>query len=232
MTAPALRHIPEFRVAISGHDIPAALRNSITSVRYEDGTGAADRVELGVANVDLRWLQEHIRGLGFQPFPTGIRLGPTRVTPSDGLFDVDNKLTPRDGLRTWRARPDAEGEITGVQASFPSGGVPGMTIVAHDYLHRLTVAARARLRAASGCADRPHPEHRELPRPAHRSGGRRRVDGASGRQLHLQPERAEAKGAERLRAHAGARRRPTPTSGWKGTCCSFPDCSPRSIRRA
>ena len=144
MTAPALRHIPEFRVAISGHDIPAALRNSITSVRYEDGTGAADRVELGVANVDLRWLQEHIRGLGFQPFPTGIRLGPTRMTPSDGLFDVDNKLTLAMGYGPGALDQMFEGEITGVQASFPSGGVPGMTIVAHDYLHRLTVGTHAR----------------------------------------------------------------------------------------
>jgi phage protein D len=144
MTAPALRHIPEFRVAISGNDIPAALRNSITSVKYEDGTGAADRVELGIANVDLRWLQEHIRGLGFQPFPTGIRVGPVRVTPSDGLFDVDNKLTLAMGYGPGGLDQLFEGEITGVQASFPSGGVPGMTIVAHDYLHRLTVGTHAR----------------------------------------------------------------------------------------
>ena len=144
MTAPALRHIPEFRIAISGHDIPAALRNSITSVKYEDGTGAADRVELGIANVDLRWLQEHIRGLGFQPFPTGIRIGPTRVTPGDGLFDVDNTLTVAMGYGPGALDPMFEGEITGVQASFPSGGVPGMTIVAHDYLHRLTVGTHAR----------------------------------------------------------------------------------------
>ena len=144
MTAPSLRHIPEFRVAISGRDIPAALRNSITSVKYEDGTGAADRVELAVANVDLRWLQQHIRGLGFQPFPTAIRVGPVRATPSDGLFDVDNKLTLAMGYGPGALDHVFEGEITGVQASFPSGGVPGMTIVAHDYLHRLTEGTHAR----------------------------------------------------------------------------------------
>jgi phage protein D len=37
-----------------------------------------------------------------------------------------------------------KGEITGVQASFPSGGMPTMTIVAHDYLHRLTEGKYAR----------------------------------------------------------------------------------------
>ena len=148
MTAPALRHIPEFRVAISGHDIPAALRNSITSVRYEDGTGAADRVELGVANVDLRWLQEHIRGLGFQPFPTGIRLGPTRVTPSDGLFDVDNKLTLAMGYGPERARPDVRG-----RDHRRPGELPERRRAGNDHRRaRLPASASrsARTRAASG----------------------------------------------------------------------------------
>ena len=144
MTAPALRHVPEFRVSIGGHDIPAALRNSITSVKYEDGTGAADRVELGVANVDLRWLQAHIRGLGFPPFPTGVQVGPVRATPSDGLFDVGNKLTLAMGYGPAVLDQMFEGEITGVQANFPSTGVAGMTLIAHDYLHRLTVGTHAR----------------------------------------------------------------------------------------
>jgi len=144
MATSALRHIPEFRVAIAGRDIPAALRGSITSVRYEDGIGAADRVELGIANVDLRWLQQHIRGLGFQPFPTGIRIGNARLTPSDGLFDVDNSLTLSMGYGPGALEPMFEGEITGVQASFTGGGVPSMTIVAHDYLHRLSEGKHAR----------------------------------------------------------------------------------------
>jgi hypothetical protein len=29
-------------------------------------------VEVSIANVDLRWLQQHIRGLGFRPYPTGV----------------------------------------------------------------------------------------------------------------------------------------------------------------
>src|SRR5436853_5630446 len=92
MATQSLRFAPDFRVAIGGSDIPAALRTSITSVRYQDGIGSADRVEVGVANVDLRWLQKHIRGLGFQPFPTTIKLGPFSGTGIAGLFDIDNKL--------------------------------------------------------------------------------------------------------------------------------------------
>lgn len=139
------RFAPEFRLAINGQDIPSALRASVTSVRYEDGTQAADRVEVGLANVDLRWLQKHIRGLGFRPFPTGVAIGPLRADPGpDGLFDVDNKLTLAVGYADGRLEDMFDGEVTGVQASFPSGGVPSMTLVAHDKLHRLSQGSYAR----------------------------------------------------------------------------------------
>jgi phage protein D len=139
------RFAPEFRLQINGRDVPAALRSSITSVRYQDGTQSADRVEVGIANVDLRWLQKHIRGLGFQPFPTGVQAGPLRigVTP-DGLFDVDNKLALALGYAPDDLHDVFAGDITGVEASFPSGGVPSMTVVAHDYLHRLSEGSYAR----------------------------------------------------------------------------------------
>lgn len=144
MAAPNLRYVPDYRITINGSAIPVPLRSSVTSVRYQDGTGAADRVEVGVANVDLRWLQSHIRGLGFQPFPTGIKIGPVRPASGDGLFDVDNKLELSMGYAPGPLEDVFKGEITGVQASFPSGGMPTMTIVAHDYLHRLTEGKYAR----------------------------------------------------------------------------------------
>ena len=130
---------PEFRILINDEEVPAPLRRSISSVRYADGQGAADRVEIGIANVDLRWLQEHIKGLGFRPFPTGVAIGPVSVqaTP-EGLFDVDNKLTLELGYAPGPLDEVFIGDITGVQADFPSGGVPSMTLVAHDYLHRMT----------------------------------------------------------------------------------------------
>lgn len=139
------RFAPDFRLRINGRDVPSALRASITSVRYQDGTQAADRVEVGIANVDLRWLQKHIRGLGFQPFPTSVQLGRIRVgAVPDGLFDVDNRLELSLGYAPEQLESVFKGDISGVEASFPSGGVPTMTLVAHDYLQRLTQGTWAR----------------------------------------------------------------------------------------
>jgi Bacteriophage probable baseplate hub protein len=138
------RYVPAYQVRINGQDIPAALRSSVTSVRYEDGTQAADRVEIGIANVDLRWLQQHIRGLGFRPFPTGVQAGPVRVgLAPDGLFDVDNTLELSLGYADT-VEHMFKGDITGIEASFPNDGVPSMTLVAHDYMHRLTEGSWAR----------------------------------------------------------------------------------------
>ena len=138
------RYVPAYKVRINGQDIPAALRSSVTSVRYEDGTQAADRVEIGIANVDLRWLQRHIRGLGFPPFPAVVQVGPVPVTLApEGLFDVDNTLELSLGYADALEHM-FKGDITGVEASFPSGGVPTMTLVAHDFMHRMTQGSKAR----------------------------------------------------------------------------------------
>ena len=42
------RFAPDFKVRINDADVPAALRASMTGVKYEDGTGAADRVEISI----------------------------------------------------------------------------------------------------------------------------------------------------------------------------------------
>jgi uncharacterized protein len=139
-------YVPEFKIQINQRDLPAVLRSAVTSVRYEQGSNAADRVEIGLANPDLRFLQEHIRGLGFQPFPTGVRVGPlssSSLTPK-GSFDIDNKVTLAMGYAPDPLQDMFSGEITGVQASFPNGGMPTMTLVAHDYLHRLSEGSYAR----------------------------------------------------------------------------------------
>ncbi len=140
------RYAPEFRIRINDNDLPPALRASITSVRYQDGVNAADRVEIGIANTNLRWLQTHIRGLGFQPFPTGVKLGPVgRLDAApEGTFDLDNKLSLAVGYAPDPFKEMFLGEITGVSVSFPNGGMPTMTLVAHDYLHRLSQGKYAR----------------------------------------------------------------------------------------
>jgi hypothetical protein len=140
------RYAPEYNVQINGQDLPAAVRAAVTSVRYQDGVNAADRVEIGLANPDLRWLQTHIRGLGFQPFPTGVKIGPfgsVNAAP-EGTFDIDNKLTLSLGYAPDPLDELFKGEVTGLQVSFPSGGMPSMTLVAHDYLNRLAQGSYAR----------------------------------------------------------------------------------------
>lgn len=137
MTAPA-RFVPQYGLTINSAPIPSALQASISSVRYEDGVNAADRVEVGIANADLRWLQQHIKGLGFPGVLSsiGIGAGTVGLTPA-GLFDVDNTLALSMGYVPGPLSPLFEGDITGVEATFPSGGMPTMTVVAHDRLHRL-----------------------------------------------------------------------------------------------
>ena len=145
MATAALRFAPDFRVMINGQELPSALRQSISSIRYEDGTQAADRVEVGIANVDLRWLRQHIRGLGFSAFPTGLGIGAARIagTP-DGLFDIDNDLRLSLGYAPGPLEEVFKGDITGVEASFPSGGMPTMSVIAHDYMHRMSEGKYAR----------------------------------------------------------------------------------------
>jgi hypothetical protein len=150
-------YAPDFSVQINDADIPAALRSCVTSVRYEDGIAsllmgqdkdpskAADRVEIEFANPNLRWLQNHIRGLGFRRFPTGIKLGPVRLDAHDGsAFDLDNTLSLNVGYAPDGREPLFHGEVTGVQADFPATGVPTVTLVAHDYLQRLSQGKIAR----------------------------------------------------------------------------------------
>jgi Bacteriophage probable baseplate hub protein len=140
------RYVPACRIKINDQDLPAAVRSSVTSVKYQDGHNAADRVEVGLANPHLRWLQHHIRGFGFRPFPTGVNIGPfpgLNVVPP-GLFDIDNKLSVAMGYAPDPLEEMFVGEITGVEANFPNQGMPSMTLVAHDYLHRLAQGSYAR----------------------------------------------------------------------------------------
>lgn len=134
------RYVPEFQIRINDEEMPAAVRSMVTSVSYEDGRNAADRVEIGLANQDLRWLQKHIRGLGFRPYPTSVKIGPVRagsIVP-EGAFDIDNKISLAMGYASAPLEDMFVGEITGIDVSFPNGGMPSMTMVAHDYMHRLS----------------------------------------------------------------------------------------------
>ena len=140
------QYAPNYKLRINDNDLTAALRSSVTGIRYQDGINASDRVEVSFANANLRWLQNHIRGLGFQPFPTGIAVGPIgRLdAAADGTFDLDNKLSLDMGYAPDPLERMFLGEVTGVNVTFPNSGMPTMTLVAHDYLNRLSRGSYAR----------------------------------------------------------------------------------------
>jgi phage protein D len=133
------QYVPQFNISINGQPMPAVVRSSVTSVKFEDGRDAADRVEISIANSDLRFLRSHIRGLGFSPFPTAITMAPVQVADlaPAGTFDLDNTIALSIGYAPDPPTDMFLGEITGVEVSFPNGGMPMMTIVAHDYMNRL-----------------------------------------------------------------------------------------------
>ncbi len=112
-------YAPEFNIRIGGENLPAALRASVMSVSYTDGIEGADRVEVTFANPDLRWLDHPLLAAG-NGFSLAIGYAPD---PLEEVF---------------------VGEITGVEPSFPSSGMPTIKIAAHDFLQRLTTGAKDR----------------------------------------------------------------------------------------
>jgi phage protein D len=143
---PSAQFVPDYSLEINGTGVPTSLKSSIASITFDSGLNAADRVEIAVANPGLEWLQDHINGLGFLPFPTNVRLGPVQ-TPNfngTGLFDMGNKINLSLGYTDTGTTDVFEGEITGIEVNLPPGGMPTMTIVAHNYLNRLAQGSYGR----------------------------------------------------------------------------------------
>ncbi|MEJ2748040.1 MAG: hypothetical protein P8183_09045 [Anaerolineae bacterium] len=103
---------------MNGDPIPAALRGHITGITYQNGMEGADRVEVNLANPNLRWLDH-------------------------ALLQMDNGFKLSMGY-AGELEEMFVGEITGVNASFPNGGMPTLTVVAQDFLHRLTTGTKDR----------------------------------------------------------------------------------------
>jgi hypothetical protein len=150
-------YVPQFRITINDDEIGPVLRGCVTSVRLEDGVPSmlgdqtdpaniGDRLEIEFANPGLSLLQSHIRGLGFRPFPTGIKAASVRVADAGAghAFDLDNTVRLDLGYGSEGLTHVFSGEVTGVEASFPASGTPTMTLIAHDYLHRLAEGQYAR----------------------------------------------------------------------------------------
>jgi phage protein D len=114
-----LRYAPEFSLTINDAPIPAALRASITSVNYQTGLEGADRVELALVNEKLRWLDHP-------------------------LLALDNSLTLSIGYAPDPLHQVFVGAIVSQSTSFPSSGLPTLTVAAQDRLQRLQQGTKAR----------------------------------------------------------------------------------------
>lgn len=113
------RYAPEFRLDVDGTPIPAALRASITSLRWETALGAADRVELVLHNEGLRWLDER-------------------------AIALDRELRLSLGYAPDPLAQVFVGEIVSHSAAFPSARPPTLTVAAQDRMQRLQTGAKAR----------------------------------------------------------------------------------------
>ncbi len=113
------RYAPEFSIRINGEPLPPALRAAITGISYQDGIEGADRVEMTVANPGLRWLDHP-------------------------LLAVDNGFKLSIGYAPDPLEQVFVGEITGVEPTFPSGGMPTIRVTAQDFLQRLTHGTKDR----------------------------------------------------------------------------------------
>jgi phage protein D len=112
-------YVPDFDLSINGMSIPADFRASITGLSFEEALEGADRVELHFADPGSRLLDSPLLQLG-AILGLGIGYQPNGI------------------------RPMFLGDITGVEPSFPSGGMPSLSVSAHDFMHRLHEGTKQR----------------------------------------------------------------------------------------
>ncbi|MCE7937003.1 hypothetical protein DCC79_00340 [bacterium] len=105
-------YAPQFDVRIDDDKLPPGLRASIISVKLDSGLEGADRVEVAIANVGYQWLDHP-------------------------LLEVDKPLDLLIGYAPDPLVHVFAGEITGVEPTFPSSGIPTINIAAQDRMHRL-----------------------------------------------------------------------------------------------
>ena len=113
------RYAPDFSLRINGDKLPAALRGAVSSISHTSGMEGAARVEVTFANPGLRWLDHPLLG-------------------------VDNPVTLSIGYLPDPLEEVFVGEITGVEPTFPNGGMPTIRVAAQDRLNRTTVGTKDR----------------------------------------------------------------------------------------
>lgn len=113
------QYVPAFEIRLDGSPLPAEIRSVISSVTWQDGMVGADRVEVALANPSLRLLDHPLLSLD-REFRLSVGYVPD---PLEEVF---------------------VGEITGIEPTFPAGGMPTLRVTAQDYLHRLTKGKKDR----------------------------------------------------------------------------------------
>src|SRR5262249_41105977 len=111
-------------IEVGGEKIPPALRACIVRITFQEAMEGAARVEVTIANEGLQWLDHP-------------------------LLQIDRKFKLFLGYAPDPLEEMFVGEITGVNAAFPNSGMPTLTVIAHDFLERLTVGAKDRAFALS-----------------------------------------------------------------------------------
>jgi hypothetical protein len=119
-----VRYSPEFRLLVDGSLVPAALRASVTSLSLQSSLEGVDRLELTLANQELRWLDH-------------------------ALLKLEREVTLTLGYTPEPLTQMFVGEIVGHTASFPSGGTPTMTVVAQDRRYKMQRGNKTRWFAIS-----------------------------------------------------------------------------------
>ena len=119
MAALPSAYVPDFGLAIDGSRVPAAMRASVSSVRLEQSLQGASRVEVQLADPDLRYLD-------------------------DPQLRPDSQLDLLLGYQPGPLVPMFSGDITGLEPSFPANGMPTLGVTAHDFLQRLTAGTKNR----------------------------------------------------------------------------------------
>lgn len=119
MTAPVTHYVPDCAVTLGGRPIGAELRTRITGIRFEESMEGANRVEIELADPDLR-LGDHAE------------------------LDLDVPLGLALGYQPGLMEPMFTGTVTGVEPSFPASGMPAVTVSAHDATRRLASGTKRR----------------------------------------------------------------------------------------
>lgn len=120
----ASHYAPEFQVRINGQLAPAAMRIAIVSLTYQTGLEGADRVEMTLANENLKWLD-------------------------NPLLRIDNELTIAMGYAPDPLRQMFVGEIVALSPTFPASGAPMLNVTAQDRRHRMQKGNQVRWFAIS-----------------------------------------------------------------------------------